>query len=67
MITTVRTATKRIQVSPNPTGYVDLSIYSREGQYLSGLTLSPDEVGALLFGIEQAADAAGIAKERVGL
>jgi hypothetical protein len=62
MNTTVRTQTKRIQVlNSTPWGTVDINIFNREGEFLAGATLTPDEVGALLFGIEQAAKAAQVA------
>jgi hypothetical protein len=65
MNTTVRTSTKRIQVLPNASaGNVEINIFNREGEHLAGATLTPDEVGALLFGIECAAEAAGIAQDR---
>lgn len=64
MNTTVRTATKRIQVLPDPAGKVELNIFNRSGEFMAGASLTPDEVGALLFGIECAAEAAGIAQDR---
>ncbi len=68
MNTTVRTNTKRIQVLPDPiTGAVEINIFTREGQHMAGASLTQDEVGALLFGIEQAAEAAGIAADREAL
>ena len=65
MNTTVRTSTKRIQVLHDAvTGTVEINIFNREGQHMAGASLTQDEVGALLFGIEQAAEAAGIAADR---
>ncbi len=71
MKTTIKAHMKDVEVRPNAgvSGYVDLALWGEKDQWgvrsYSGVSLSPDQVGALLFGLEQAAEAADIAKERV--
>lgn len=64
MKTTIKgAASTAIVVQPGPSGTVaiDVTVF-RVG--VVGLCLTPDQVGALLFGLESAAEAARIAQER---
>lgn len=71
MRTTIKAHMADVVVAPNRgvAGYVDLFIYGEKDSTgfvpSKSVSLSPDQVGALLFGLEQAAEAAGIAQERV--
>lgn len=65
MKTTVRTPTLRICVEPNRLGHMNLNIQTREGQLLVGAVLTQEEAGALIFGMEQAAEALELAEQRL--
>lgn len=70
MRTTVKlSAEQAITVEPGEDGGVILSIVTLGGQYTSRevIGLTADRAGALLFGIEQAGEAARIAQERASL
>jgi hypothetical protein len=58
MKTTVKTWSKDVVVMPNQTGTaIDLNVYlprTEGGHYVAGLCLTPDQCGALIFGMEQA-------------
>lgn len=68
MKTTIKLTTDReivIQPSKVTPGHVSVIFENRAsaiGQW--GVTLTPDQVGALLFALESAADAAEIAQQR---
>jgi hypothetical protein len=44
---------------------MNLNIQTREGQLLVGAVLTQEEAGALIFGMEQAAEALELAEQRV--
>jgi hypothetical protein len=64
MKTTIKTHTKDIEVKPNAGvgGYVDLTLWGEKDplgfREASGVSLSLDQAGALIFALEQAAEAA---------
>lgn len=70
MKTTVKAHMADVVVAPNRgvDGYVDLFIYGEKDSAgfvpCKSVSLSPDQIGALIFGLEQAAEAAHIAQER---
>lgn len=70
MKTTIKTHLADVVVAPNRgvAGYVDLFIYGEKDSTgfvpCKSVSLSPDQVGALLFALESAADAAEIAQQR---
>lgn len=63
------TPSKAVCVQPCKQGGVVLEITNRNALHvlatITTLHLMPDQCGALLFAIEQAAEAAGIAQERM--
>jgi hypothetical protein len=65
MKTTVKTHNKKIVVQPSlVAGFIELNLLGDFG-YLTGTTLTPDQAGALIFGLEQALEAQDVAMQRV--
>ncbi|CDN87502.1 hypothetical protein [Hydrogenophaga intermedia] len=65
MKTTIKlTAGRALVVQPAPGKGVRVDV-TLAGVVVAGDVLTPDQTGALLFGLEQAAEAAGIAADRV--
>lgn len=70
MKTTIKTADNgRVIVEPLPGSAVQLTIDLRNASRFgysdfATVELTPDQIGALLFGIEQAAEAAQVAQDR---
>ncbi len=58
MKTTVCTQSHRVSVEPCPDGGVRLIVKTRDGLFLAVPVLDLAQVGALLFGLETAADQA---------
>lgn len=56
MKTTVCTQSHRVSVEPCPEGGVRLIVQTRQGLILAVPVMDLDQVGALLFGLETAAD-----------
>ncbi len=56
MKTTVCTQSHRVSVEPCPDGGVRLIVQTRQGLILAVPVMDLDQVGALLFGLETAAD-----------
>lgn len=70
MKTTIKAHMKDIEVRPNPVaGFVDLTLWGEKDpsgfRPSSGVSLSQDQAGALIFALEQAAEAAQMAQSRV--
>lgn len=67
MKTTVRTSNNRIEVSPaeGVPGRIQLTILSVAGEYLASAFLSPDQAGALEFGMEMALEVHDVAAQRM--
>jgi hypothetical protein len=69
MKTTIKAPDGDVIVEPMPgtDGTVQLTIRTRAGSDFATIDLTQDRAGALIFGMEQAAEAARIAQERQAL
>ncbi len=71
MKTTIKlTASKAIVINPCITGGVVFELTEKGGEAqhaLQAVSLTPDQVGALIFSLETAAQAAQIRAQRLGL
>lgn len=64
MKTTIKTAHGKVTAEPLPDGCIQLAV--DQGMDYAIVELTPDQIGALLFAIEKAAEAAQIALDRAG-
>jgi len=72
MKTTIRAHTKDVIVKPSPVaGMIELHLQSKNdpahGQHVAAVVLTPDQAGALIFGLEQALEANEVAAGRVAV
>lgn len=65
MKTTIKTRSRQIIVQPSPAvpGNVLLMVFASEFDPPSAITLTQDQAGALIFALEQAAEAAKVAED----
>lgn len=64
MKTTVCTSTRRLTIQPK-VGCLMLTLVDRENATIINTLLTPDEAGALIFGMEQALEVHEVAAQRV--